>query len=142
MFPWDSITGLITDVINKIWPDKTESEKAKAALQQALLDGRLKEIELQFDNALQQISVNKTEASNTSIFVAGWRPFVGWVCGSAFAWSFVFQPLFTWVILATNSKIPTLPVLDLSQMMPVLLGMLGLGAYRTVEKVKGINSGA
>ncbi len=84
--------------------------------------------------------VNQTEAANTSIFVAGWRPWVGWVCGMAFAYTFILQPFCGLIASAVGHPI-VLPVLDLSTMMPVLLGMLGLGGMRTYEKVNGIKAG-
>ena len=96
----------------------------------------------QWDNAKEQIEVNKQEASNNSIFVAGWRPFVGWVCGSAFAWTFVLQPIVVAVAAAVGRPInpKDLAILDFSQIQPVLYGMLGLGAMRTYEKVRGVGA--
>jgi len=88
-----------------------------------------------------QIDVNKQEAASPSMFVAGWRPFVGWVCGSAFAWAFVIQPLANF-FLTSSGHTTQLPTLNLSQMMPVLLGMLGLGGLRTYEKVQRVAGSA
>lgn len=86
--------------------------------------------------ALQgQLDANKAEASSANWFVAGWRPFIGWVCGSAFAWAFVLQPFCAFFLSSAGRHI-VLPTLDLSTMMPVLLGMLGLGGLRTYEKVQ------
>jgi Holin of 3TMs, for gene-transfer release len=136
--PWDSAVDLIKTGIDKIWPDKTEAEKAKAALAQAQMQGALKELEEQWDNAKAQLDVNKQEAASANIFVAGWRPFVGWVCGSAFAWAFVLQPLLVTLLAAAGHPVQKeeLPTLDFSEIQPVLYGMLGLGAMRTYEKVK------
>lgn len=103
--PWDSVFDLIKTGIDKIWPDKTEADKAKAALAQAELQGALKEMEVQWENANAQIKVNEQEAASTNIFVAGWRPFVGWVCGSAFAWTFVLQPIVVTVFAAVGHPI-------------------------------------
>lgn len=91
-----------------------------------------------------QALIDQTEAASQKLFVSGWRPWIGWVCGVAFAYAFVLQPLLTFVLVAFNSSFDykRLPSLDLSQMLPVLLGMLGLAAARTVEKVNGINSGS
>lgn len=86
-----------------------------------------------------QLDANKAEAESKSTFIAGWRPFVGWTCGAAFAWAFVLQP-FTAFILAAAHRTIVLPTLDLSTMMPVLLGLLGLGTLRTYEKVQGVSS--
>jgi len=134
-----SITGIgeiaqaVGGIVNKFLPDKSQEEK----------DALTRELaQLQFDQAViqSQTDTNKAEASNASVFVAGWRPFIGWVCGCAFAWAFVVGPLVSYLarLLGATAE---LPVLDLSQLSPVLMGMLGLGAMRTVEKVNGIKAG-
>ena len=120
-----SVADLIKDGIDKIWPDKTEQERAQAALLMTALQG--------------QLDTNKAEAANPSMFVAGWRPFVGWVCGVGFAVS-ALGPLLEFIF--TLSGHPTkFPPIDLSVMMPLLFGMLGLSGMRTAEKIQGINSG-
>lgn len=95
------------------------------------------------DSITAQTQVNLAEAQSKSVFVAGWRPWIGWVCGTAFAYAFVVQPLLTFVLVACHSTFDPnkLPKLDLAQMTPVLLGMLGLAAARTVEKVNGVETG-
>ena len=85
---------------------------------------------------LGQINVNATEASHKSIFVAGWRPFVGWVCGFGLLYASVIEPLMRF-IATVNDYTGTFPVLDTTITMQVLLGMLGLGLMRTKEKEKG-----
>jgi len=144
IMPWDGVVDLLKTGIDKIWPDKTEADKAKAALAQAEVAGNLQEMQNQWESAKEQIEVNKQEAANNSIFVAGWRPFIGWVCGSAFAWTFVFQPIVVAVAAAIGRPInpKDLALLDFSQIQPILYGMLGLGAMRTYEKVKGATSKA
>lgn len=134
-----SLTGIgeiataVKGVVDKFLPDKSEEEKNKLALELA---------QLQFDQVITQaqIETNKAEAGNTSVFVAGWRPFIGWVCGGAFAWTFVFAPMIAYGAKLAGNPVD-LPNLDLSQLSPVLMGMLGLGAMRTVEKMKGVGSG-
>jgi hypothetical protein len=84
-----------------------------------------------------QLDTNKAEAASGNVFVAGWRPAVGWVCAMAFGFTFVFAPLATWAAALSGHPV-TFPVLDISQLMPVLLGMLGLGVMRTYEKVQGV----
>jgi|TARA_R110000772_G_scaffold267035_2_gene390306 hypothetical protein len=84
-----------------------------------------------------QIEVNKKEAEHKSLFVAGWRPAVGWVCCLGMASNFLVIPMANFALALSNSAI-TIPLIALSEMMPVLLGMLGLGAMRTVEKAKGV----
>lgn len=131
-----SITGIgeianfATDLVNKFWPDKTQAEKDQLALQ-------VQQMTIAANLTQGQIDVNKAEAGNQSIFVAGWRPFVGWVCGAAFGWTFVIGPLLSFTLSAFKISV-ALPQLDLSQLSPVLMGMLGLGVMRTVEKVNGL----
>jgi hypothetical protein len=87
--------------------------------------------------AKAQIAVNQKEAAHKSLFVAGWRPAVGWVCVLGMASNFMVIPLANFALAMAESTI-VVPILDLTQMMPVLMGMLGLGAMRTVEKAKGV----
>lgn len=93
---------------------------------------------------IAQMEVNKVEAAHKSLFVAGWRPWIGWVCGIAFAMNFVVIPIFNFVAAVYGITEPAtgmviiVPPLDMAMMMPVLMGMLGLGVYRTYEKTKGV----
>ena len=108
---------------------QVELAKIQADIQSKILDG-----------IQAQTAVNEKEAASSSVFVAGWRPWIGWVCGAAFAYAFVFQPFFTFMLAATHSPIDpkTLPTVDLSNLLPVLLGMLGLAGMRSYEKVQGV----
>jgi hypothetical protein len=85
-----------------------------------------------------QLEINKAEAAHKSLFVAGWRPFVGWTCGVALAWHFVGQPLVVFGITVAGVETPELPVFEMESLLTVLLGMLGLGGLRTFEKTKNI----
>lgn len=134
-----SLTGLgevatfATTVVNKIWPDKSQQEKDALAFQ-------MQQMVLQSDLLKGQLAVDQAEATNKSLFVAGWRPGIGWACGAAFAWTYVLEPLLSFTMTALNHPV-NLPQLDISGMMPVLLGMLGLAGMRSTEKIKGVNSG-
>lgn len=132
-----SIFDFGSKIIDKIFPDKTQADQAKAALALAQQQGELQEMQQVFDNAKAQLAVNQVEAASTSIFVAGWRPFIGWVCGAAFTYAFVLQPLMVFVATIYGHPLKDLPALDSAGIMPVLLGMLGLGGMRSYEKVKG-----
>lgn len=116
------VSELVGTVINKIWPDKTEKEKAELAAAVAVVQG--------------QLEINKEEARNPSVFVSGWRPFIGWVCGSACAWNWIGLPMAKAGLLIAGYSLDVKPA-DLSEMMPVLMGLLGLGALRTVERLNG-----
>ncbi|HET9643762.1 MAG TPA: 3TM-type holin, partial [Burkholderiaceae bacterium] len=86
---------------------------------------------------LAQVDVNKAEASSASVFVAGWRPFIGWVCGAACAWNWLGLSVAKFAFVAAGHPVNLNPA-DLSEMWPLLLGMLGIGGMRTFEKVKGV----
>lgn len=125
-----SVADLAKSVINKIWPDKSEQEKQQMAI-------ALQAMQNEMSLAQGQLDINKVEAANPSLFVSGWRPFVGWVCGSACAWNWVGLPLVLAGASLFGTKLDAKPA-DLSQMMPLLLGMLGMGALRTYEKTQGV----
>lgn len=127
------VSDLATTIINKFWPDKTQAEKDQAALALQEYQGQLAQLQ-------GQLEVDKAEASSASVFVAGWRPAVGWVCALAFGWTYVLAPIVAYAAKLAGSTV-VLPVLDLSQLSPVLMGMLGLGVMRTYEKVNGIKAG-
>jgi hypothetical protein len=116
------VAGLATTVIEKLWPNKSEQERAELAASVALVQG--------------QLEVNKAEAAHTSLFVAGWRPAVGWACAAAFAWNWLGLPVAKMAAELAGRSL-TLGPADMTEMLPVLMGMLGLGALRTFEKVKG-----
>jgi hypothetical protein len=84
-----------------------------------------------------QTDINKEEAKSTSLFVSGWRPFVGWVCGSAFALHFLLLPIANFILVANGHKEVVL-AFDMQTLLTVLMGLLGLGGMRSYEKVKGV----
>ena len=118
-----AVSDLASTVINKIWPDKTEAEKQQLAAAVMVVQG--------------QLDINKVEAANPSVFVSGWRPFIGWVCGTACAWNWIGLSIVKTALIIWGHPIVLSPA-DLSEMMPVLLGLLGLGTLRTVEKINGV----
>ena len=98
----------------------------------------LKKRALDMQIALKQVDLNAVEAKHRSRWVAGWRPFIGWVCGSALAWTFIVQPLLVYLLAVFSPETPAPPGVDLAGLYPVLLGMLGLGGLRTYEKKQGV----
>lgn len=86
--------------------------------------------------AKAQIELNKQEAKHRNIFLAGWRPAVGWICASALAYNFILRDLLAWLLLNTNQAITLPPALAMDHLLTILLGMLGLGGLRTFEKNK------
>jgi len=125
-----SILPVVGDVLDRFFPNK--EEKAKAARE---IEARLSEHLAQIDVA--QIRVNEKEASHRNLFVAGWRPFIGWSCGLALFYTYLAQPVVTFILIQRGQYVD-LPPIDLGAMMPVLLGMLGLGGLRSWEKSKGL----
>ena len=117
-------------IIDRVWPDPAQANIAKLELLKMQQSGELAVITAQID-------VNKAEAASPSLFVAGWRPFVGWTCGAAFAYKFVLAPALAFGLAAAGHPVE-LPVLDFTEMSTVLLGMLGIGGLRTFEKIKGV----
>ena len=131
------LVDVIKGVIGKIWPDPALQAEANLKLATLVQSGELAELAAQTDLAKAQLNVNAVEAASTSVFVAGWRPFIGWVCGAAMAYKFVLAPLMTFGAAYAGHPV-NLPVLDFGEMSTVLLGMLGLGGLRTVEKINGV----
>ncbi len=117
-------------IIQELIPDKDEQDKRKAEYQTALLAA---ETQL----AIAQTEVNKVEAASDDNFTRRWRPFCGWICSVALAYHFILQPFLAFTFSAFNHPI-ALPIFDMDSLYTILLGMLGLGGYRTAEKIKGV----
>ena len=126
---------LIITVVGIIVSFLPEDPKKRAEAERKI-EAQLSEHLAKIDIA--QLDINKTEAAHRSIFVAGWRPFIGWSCGVALAWNYIAQPILVFTLAQTGNLVE-LPALDMSQMMPVLMGMLGLGGLRTFEKYKSVS---
>lgn len=137
MTMWPALLPVLGNLLDKIFPDPTAAADAKLKLLQLAQTGELAQLDADVKLAAGQLDINKTEAASTSVFVSGWRPFIGWTCGAAFSYKFVLAPAAAFALTALGHPI-SLPVLDFTEMSTVLLGMLGLGGLRTVEKVKGV----
>ena len=100
---------------------------------------KLEEMAMQIEAAgmQAQTEVNKEEAKHQSIWVSGWRPCIGWICGVAIGWHFIISPLLTWIVKLAGSEISP-PTIDAGTLMSLVVSLLGLGAYRTFEKTKGV----
>ena len=121
----------ITGLLDKFIEDK--DQKARLAHEVATMAQKHAQ-----ELAKGQLEINKAEAQSRSIFVAGWRPFIGWTCGIAMFWHFVGLPITMFFVSWFSMEIAELPQFDMNSLMTVLLGMLGLGGLRTFEKTKGI----
>jgi hypothetical protein len=126
-----ALIGPVTGLLDKFIPDA--DEKARIAHELATMGERHAQ-----ELAKGQLEINKAEAKHRSIFVSGWRPFVGWTCGIALCWHFVLAPVTIFICAYLDVIIPELPTFDMGSLMTVLMGMLGLGGLRTYEKQKGL----
>jgi len=121
----------VSNILDKVVEDK--DQKAKLAHEIATMAERHAQ-----ELAKGQIDINKEEAKSRNIFIAGWRPFVGWTCGLALFWHFLGLPVTLFITGWFDLQHPPLPEFDMQSLMTVLLGMLGLGGMRTFEKFKGV----
>lgn len=128
-----ALIGPVTGLLDKVIEDK--DQKAALAHEIATMSERHAQ-----ELAKGQLEINKAEAASGSVFKGGWRPFIGWVCGVAFAYHFVIQPFIVFGVAAAGVEIPPLPEFDMSSLMTVMMGMLGLGGLRTFEKTKKVAS--
>ena len=131
---WDvpaTITA-VTQLVNKFVPDRDAQIKLQAELQSKFAEIEAQQLQAQSDT-------NKIEAASGSVFVAGWRPSIGWVCSAALAWSYILQPVAQWALLMAkvDTELPEIPSGDLFNL---TLAMLGMAGWRTMEKIKGVNA--
>lgn len=136
MDPITILLGIGSKVIDKIWPDPVQRDAAKLELLKLQQSGELAQLTADTNLMIEQIKVNQAEAQNPSLFVSGWRPGVGWVCVAACGWNWIGLPVVKLALEIAGHQINLAPA-DLTEMLPVLLGMLGLGGLRTIEKLQG-----
>ena len=117
-------------LIDRLIPDRAAAEKAKAEMEQQLVSAANQA-------ALAQVEVNKIEAAHSSVFVAGWRPSIGWVCAAGLAWAFVLAPIASWALVVLGIK-AELPAIHTDYLLELVLAMLGIGGLRTFEKLRGV----
>ncbi len=126
-----ALIGPVTGILDKFIEDK--DQKAALAHEIATMSERHAQ-----ELAKGQLEINKAEAASGSVFKGGWRPFIGWVCGVAFAYHFVLQPFIVFGVTVVGVEIPELPTFDMGSLMTVMMGMLGLGGLRSYEKKQGL----
>ena len=119
----------IAELVGRYIPDPAKAAEAALQLQQLAAQERT-----------AQVEVNKAEAASASVFVAGWRPFIGWVCGGALVYQYLIAPLLPWVINVAGGHAPSMPSLD-GNLWELMFGMLGIAGLRTYEKAQGVASG-
>ncbi len=124
----DVIVSGIFGILDRIIPDKNAAAKAKAEIEMYTLSA-------EFQQNIKQMEVNAKEGEHESIFVAGWRPWIGWVCGAALTWQFVILPIFLFLAIVLGHPIPA-PEFDTFTLINILIAMLGMGGLRTYEKLQ------
>jgi hypothetical protein len=129
MPPLNLLMPVIGTLIDRLFPDSSKADEAKLELAKMQISGELA-------NVAGQLEINKAEAQNPSIFVAGARPFILWVCGLAVCYQFLIFPFITWY--AVVNAIPAPPAIMTDDLWVLLSLLLGLGSMRSLEKVKGV----
>lgn len=128
--PLSAALDLGNTLIQRIFPDPAAADAAKLELMKIQQSGELAKITGQLD-------INKIEAASASVFVSGWRPAIGWVCAGALGYQYLAKPIITWAASAVGINVPPLPGLD-DNLWQLMMGMLGMGGLRTVEKIQGV----
>lgn len=132
-----ALLPVLGNLVDRIFPDKAAADAAKLRVMEMAQTGELAQLDADVKLATGQLEVNKVEAASSSLFVAGWRPAVGWTCAAAFFFKFVGGPLLVVGAQLLGHTI-TLPEFDYSEMSTILIGLLGLGGMRSWEKSKGV----
>lgn len=136
---WDTLVDPLVNIINKVIPDKTAAAAAVASLKQMQVQGQLTEEMAQLSAVTTaQSDIDKVEAASTNVFVSGWRPFIGWVCGAAFGFQFLLKPILEWGMALAGHPIK-LPGLD-DALTQLTYALLGMGALRSIDKKMGTAS--
>jgi hypothetical protein len=130
--PLSSLLDVGKTLIDKLIPDPRAKAEALQKLETLHQSGDLAIIAGQLD-------VNKIEAANPKLFIAGWRPFIGWTCGAALAFQLVLGPLVVWASAIFKHPV-VLPIMQTELLTTLLVGMLGLGGMRTIEKLQGVQN--
>lgn len=117
----------INTIIEKIFPNAEDAQKAQAELSKLIQEADFKQME-----------INLAQSNSNNVFISGARPCIMWICGLIFCYNYLLQPLFIFILTLFDKQITALPVFKIDEILPVLLGMLGLGGLRTFEKIKGL----
>lgn len=136
-FPLIPVLEIGARILDKVIPDPQAKAAAQLELMRLQQEGSLRELDADVQLAVGQLEVNKAEAASGSAFASGWRPSVGWICAAGLGYQMVARPILEWLTVNTWQGIPP-PGLELDTLLTLLFGMLGLGALRTGEKIKGV----
>lgn len=139
-FGLDDIIASGLKIIDKFIPDPEAKARAQLEMMQIKQAEAFKEIDASLQTMQMQADVNKIEAASDHVFVSGWRPFIGWVCGLSLALQFLIFPIAAWMALYWHVTL-TFPALPTEMFYGLLFGMLGIGGMRSWEKTKGVKNG-
>lgn len=129
--PFTAGFDLIKTGLDKFFPDADTELKGKLA-------EAASQINNDYQLQLAQLDINKAEASSSSLFVSGWRPAIGWICGFSLCYAAILEPIARFTALVIFAYVGTFPVIDTDITMQILVGLLGLAGMRTFEKHKGV----
>lgn len=135
---FQGIGSLAKDIRTAITGKATLSAEQMKDLQIKAMDLENQILNVEAKLASGQLEINKAEANSASFFRGGWRPSVGWICSFSLLYTFILRPLIPWIVNAFGANVPPLPPVDMQTLMTLLFGMLGLGGFRTFEKIKGL----
>lgn len=133
-----SVFDFAGKIVDKLFPDPAQRAQAQIELIKLQQSGDLARLAAETDIIKAQIAVNQEEAKSTNLFIAGGRPFIIWACGFAMAYVSIIEPIARFVAAVGFHYVGAFPVIDTTITMQVLLGLLGLGSMRSVEKIKGV----
>lgn len=136
---WQALIPVASSLIERLFPDPKEAERAKLELLKMEQEGELQRLATAKELALGQIEVNKAEAQSGSLFIGGWRPAIGWLCAGAIGYQYILNPIAAWYAMNNGlTAPPSVPSDDLFELVMLMLGVAGL---RTFEKFKGVAKG-
>jgi hypothetical protein len=127
-----SLLPMVSEVLDRVIPDKAAADKAKLEMESKLLEAATAQ-------NLAQANTNIEEAKHRSVWVAGWRPAIGWVCAAGLAWNFLGYQLAAWVLAVAGRHDVVLPPLAGDNLLELTFAMLGMAGLRTYEKFKGVS---
>ena len=138
---WDipALAKSVVDGVIKLIPDRDMQLKMEGQRTQMQHDMELRLLDAQNQQLNNQAEINKIEAASPSVFVGGWRPFIGWICGAGLAWEFVLAQVVKWSAALFGSDV-VLPDIASDHLFELVLAMLGLAGWRTLDKIKHVDT--
>lgn len=141
--PFTAALNIGNSLIERIWPDPSVRAEERRKLAELAQKGDIARLNAHVELMAGQLKINAAEAQHKSVFVAGWRPFIGWCGGAALAYQFVLYPLLIWAwALCGPDGVEPPPVMETGALFSLITGMLGIGAMRSVDKRGGVQTDA